>query len=167
MKAVIVLAMHGIPARDFPAAERAELFRLRARANEPVFDAALSARLAELEAKMRAWPRTSANDPFHAGALQLARQLERASGLRVIVGFNEFCAPDLDEAFAAAAALAPQRNIVTTTMMTSGGTHSEIEIPAAIEQARARHPEAKFVYLWPFQPHAIAEFLSDQIQRAL
>src|SRR4051812_30373449 len=50
-------------------------------------------RRAEIGAKMRAWPRTAANDPFFAGSQELADHLSQASGCQVVVGFNEFCDP--------------------------------------------------------------------------
>ncbi len=61
MTTVIVLAMHGAPPNDFPERETAELFGLHARlehAHEPE-RAALEHRHAELDAKMRAWPRAT------------------------------------------------------------------------------------------------------------
>jgi sirohydrochlorin ferrochelatase len=47
--------------------------------------------------------------------------------------------------------------------MTRGGEHSEVDIPAAIERARARHPGVAFVYVWPFETAAVARFLAAQV----
>ncbi|HKZ85906.1 MAG TPA: CbiX/SirB N-terminal domain-containing protein [Anaerolineae bacterium] len=126
--------------------------------------AGLERRYAELDARMRAWPRTPYNDPFHAGTQELAEHLRRATGLEVIAGFNEFCAPSLDEALDQAAGRADSV-VVVTPMMTRGGEHSEVDIPAAIERARERNPRLAVRYAWPFETGAVAQFLAAQIAR--
>ena len=105
MKDVIVLVMHGAPPNDYPPREMAELFGLHARLEHAHGSerAELERRHAELDAKMRAWPRTPQNDPFWSGSHELAEHLGRGTGLQVIVGFNEFCAPSLAEALKRAA----------------------------------------------------------------
>ncbi|HLE58025.1 MAG TPA: hypothetical protein VJA85_00090 [Candidatus Limnocylindria bacterium] len=97
---VIVLAMHGLPPRDFPPAELAELMTLGARLGHGPTAAPpeLARRHAELDARIRSWPRTAANDPFWAGAQMLALRLRRETHWPVVVGFNDFCGPSLDEA---------------------------------------------------------------------
>jgi sirohydrochlorin cobaltochelatase len=169
MKAVIVLAMHGAPPLDFPREELAEFGALHARlANAGgVGPAAAERRFHELEEKMRAWPRTSRNDPFHAGSQELAVQLRRASGHKVILGFNEFCAPRLDEALDQAAGQGAEKIVVVTPMMTRGGEHAERDIPEAVERARRRHPAMNFVYVWPFPSSDVAAFLTSQVHRAI
>lgn len=164
---MIVLAMHGAPPRDFPEKDAEELFGLHGRMAhaDGAEREALEHRHAELEAKMRTWPRTLQNDPFHAGSIQLADQLSRASGCPVVTGFNEFCAPDLDEALDQAAARSGGRVVVVTPMMTRGGGHSEVDIPAAIQRAQARHPGIEIVYVWPFDLCEVADFLASQISR--
>jgi sirohydrochlorin cobaltochelatase len=145
----------------------AELFGLHARlehageAERP----ALEHRHAALDVKMRAWPRTPDNDPFYAGSSELAAQLRRVTGNDVIVGFNEFCAPSLDDALAQAVAQAAERIIVITPMMTQGGQHSEVDIPAAIRRMQERRPDIPIVYAWPFAVSEVARFLAGQISR--
>ncbi len=164
---VVVLAMHGAPPRDFPEDELAEFFTLHARVGHGgAGPESLSARIEELEARLRRWPRTGDNDPFYAGSIELAEQLRRASGLDVILGFNEFCSPSLTEALDRAARSA-QKSLVVTPMMTRGGEHSAVDIPAAIQAARERHPGKEFVYVWPFPAQDIARFLAGQISRCL
>jgi sirohydrochlorin cobaltochelatase len=85
--------------------------------------------------------------------------------LEVIVGFNEFCAPTLEEALDRAAARRPQKIIVATPMMTPGGEHSARDIPAAIGQVRERHPGVEIVYAWPFPVRDVARFLASQVSR--
>ncbi len=169
MKTIIVLAMHGAPPNDFPQHETAELFGLHARlehARGPE-RAALERRHVELEANMRAWPRTPQNDPFHTGSQELAEHLGRVTGCKVIIGFNEFCAPSLDEALDQAATDAAERIIVITPMMTRGGEHSETDIPAAIRRAKEQHPAIPMLYVWPFDAAEVARFLAAQMERAL
>lgn len=164
----VVLAMHGAPPKDFPRHELQEFMGLHGRLEHAAGTAQedLRRRHDELEAKMRAWPRTPENDPFHAASMKLAEHLQAAVGFPVLVGFNEFCAPALDEALDSAASLAPHV-VVITPMMTRGGTHAEADIPHEIEAARARHPAVRFTYAWPFPIADIAEFLAGQIQRHL
>lgn len=168
--AVIVLAMHGAPPLDFPQPELAEFFGLHARIGHGEEGAAQDAprvRYKELEAKVRAWPRTPQNDPFYAGSLDLAEHLRRTSGLEVVLGFNEFCAPKLDDAFDRAAGIAGEKIIVVTPMMTRGGEHSAVDIPETIRRARDKHPTKQFIYAWPFATEDIARFLASQVSRFL
>ncbi|MFQ5589125.1 MAG: sirohydrochlorin chelatase [Nitrospiria bacterium] len=165
---VIVLAMHGTPPRDFPKEERKELFELRARLKHVErLEAALIARRDFLERKMRAWPRTKENDAFHFGSMELGADLSSQSGWPVVVGFNEFCDPDLDKAIGDAVHLTTGKVVVTTPMMTRGGGHSKGDIPEAIRRVQQQHPDTEIVYAWPFPVPAIAKFLSDQIQAFL
>jgi sirohydrochlorin cobaltochelatase len=167
MKTVIVLAMHGAPPRDFPSAEMAEFFGLHARVEAGVqgVTPAQSRRCHELESRLLAWPRTPANDPFHAASLDLAARLGRETGLEVVVGFNEFCGPSMDQVLAAAAAGGAGRVIVVTTMLTRGGEHAERDIPAAIARARTVSPGVEFVYAWPYEDAAILRLLAEQISK--
>lgn len=166
MSAVIVLAMHGAPPNDFPRDETRELFSLHQRLAQPEVPGReeLQKRHDELEAKMRAWPRTAENDPFYAGSMALAAELGSQSGTHVIVGFNEFCGPSLDEALDQAAESGAGRVAVITPMLTRGGEHAEKDIPSAVEVARKRHPGVEFDYLWPFELSEVAQFLAAQVR---
>ncbi|NKE72567.1 hypothetical protein MNODULE_17585 [Nitrospiraceae bacterium HYJII51-Mn-bac16s-1-B09] len=165
LKRVVVLAMHGAPANDFPKKERAEFFDLRAKLKHPpaAGRTPLQERLHQLDTKMRTWPRTAENDPFFEGSQALAEQLRKEMGCEVVIGFNEFCAPTVDEAIDRAAAVGAEQVIVVTPMMTPGGAHSKAEIPEAIEQARRRHPGLSILYAWPFETAEVARFLAGQI----
>ncbi len=164
----VVLAMHGVPPRDFPPAELAEFFRLHSQIGHPAKGGdAIQTRQAELEKRLRAWPRTPENDPFHAASLNLARALEVETGMRVVVAFNEFCDPDVDEGLHQAVKLGVQQVVVITPMLTPGGEHAEVDIPAAIERARQANPGVSFVYVWPIPLEATAGFLADRITRAV
>jgi len=93
--------------------------------------------------------------------------LQKATGNEVIVGFNEFCNPTLDDALNAAVSKGAQRLIVVTPMMTPGGGHSEVEIPAAIKRAQEQHPGVEIHYAWPFDLADVSEFLAAQIDKSL
>lgn len=57
----------------------------------------------------------------------------------------------------------PAKIIVVTPMMTRGGEHSEVDIPAMIKRAEARYPSVAIDYIWPFDPAQVARFLAAQI----
>jgi sirohydrochlorin cobaltochelatase len=165
MKAIIVLVMHGVPPNDFPEHDAAEFFGLQARLKRAtgVERAVLERRHLELDAKMRAWPRTAQNDPFYAGSQELAAHVSRVTGCEVIVGFNEFCAPCLDDSLNQAVARGAEKVIVITPMMTRGGEHSEVDIPAAVKTAQSQNPKIPILYVWPFKVSEVASFLAKQI----
>ena len=165
MKAVVVLVMHGAPPNDLPEPDMAEFFGLQTRLKHTTGAerVALERRRLELDAKIRAWPRTAQNDPFYSGSEELAAHVSKATGCEVILGFNEFCAPSLDDALNQAVARKPEKVIVITPMMTRGGEHSEVDIPAAVQTAQTQHPETPILYVWPFKVSEVAKFLAAQI----
>ena len=167
MKTVIILAMHGAPPKDFPSRELGEFFGLHARmeAAPRSLDPAALARHAELDHLIRSWKRTPENDPFYAGSLGLAGQLAEASGLETRLAFNEFCDPPLEAAIRQAAAEGVERIVVVTPMMTAGGEHAEVEIPAELERLRGELPEVELNYAWPFEPRDVAVFLTAQVRK--
>lgn len=168
MKTTIVLVMHGVPPRDFPPREIAELMglgnRLEHGAVPPHERPAAQARFAELDAKVRSWPRHAENDTFYMASRELAAELAAATGCEVLLGFNEFCAPAVPAALDEAAATEAERVVVITPMLTPGGEHSEVEIPAQVADARLRHPGVAFVYAWPYQMPDVAAFLARRIE---
>ena len=166
---VVVLAMHGAPPLDYPRGELAEFFSLHSRMEHAPAEqrAGIEARYTELDRKIRGWPRTSQNDPFFAGASMLAETLSTETGCPVILGFNEFCAPALEDALDQAAETGAERVVVITPMVTRGGEHSEKEIPAAVQAAAERHPGTAFSYAWPLALDAVAQFLAGQVKKYL
>lgn len=162
----VVLAMHGVPPTDFPKRELDEFLALRSRferaapAEGPGY-----ARYGELEKKLRDWPRTEDNDPYQTASLELARELSDAVGCEVLVGFDEFCAPTLDQALDYAAASGTETVLVVTATMTPGGDHSERHVPAAVSRARERHPGKRIAYAWPFPVADVAALLAAQVAR--
>lgn len=169
MKNAIVLVMHGVPPRDFPRREISELMGLHARLAQPHMPplerAAAEARFAELDHQVRTWPRSAQNDPFFAASQELAHELTGASGYEVYLGFNEFCAPDVPAALDAAAASGATHVTVVTPMMTPGGDHSDVEIPAQVAAAQRLHPGVTFIYAWPYRMRDVAGFLAQQVRQ--
>jgi len=166
MKTVIILAMHGSPPKDFPKGELAEFFRINSqiRQRKNISDIEREQYIF-LEDKMRNWSRTAQNDPFHFASQELADLLSKESGYEVIVGYNEFCSPNLDEALQSAASKNSDKIVVVTSMMTRGGEHSEKDIPAEIEEFRKRCPQIEIVYAWPFDSLHVSRFLAEHISR--
>ena len=165
MKTVIVLAMHGIPPKGFPEMEIAEMFRLHMQLEHmPIDDNnSILRRYYELDSKVRNWPRTPENDPYWIASNDLAKLLEEKTNSPVVVGFNEFCSPSIEEAIDMAAKKQPERIVVVTPMMTRGGEHSEVDIPKAISMAREKYTTINIVYAWPFDSNEIASLLMKQI----
>ena len=159
--------MHGTPPRDFPRQELAEFFRLHSRVEEVKGSnqKSLEDRYFLLNTKMRNWPRNVQNDPFYIVSQELAVHLSEVSGYEVIVGYNEFCSPSLDEALQSAANKGANKIIVATPMMTRGGEHSERDIPAKINEFSKLHPQIEIAYAWPFDTTRVARFLSEHISR--
>src|SRR5262245_51460361 len=123
----IVLAMHGMPPSDFPREERGELVTLEMKVGRGEATDTQRIRFHAIDSRMRQWPRTPKNDPYHAASHELAGKLAKETGLEVTVGFNEFCAPSLDEALNQAVVKGADEVVIVTTMLTRGGSHSEID----------------------------------------
>ncbi len=162
---VIVLAMHGVPASDTPADKVGEYHKLHGMMESAPAHVVENIRFhyERLDSLVRHWPRTPENDPYYFGTKKIAIRMAERTGAKVLIAFNEFCAPDLPSAFSNAVAGGAKRVIVITAMLTPGGNHAEIDIPAAIEEAQAAHPGVEFKYAWPFEIDAIAGVLIDQI----
>jgi sirohydrochlorin cobaltochelatase len=167
MNTVVVLAMHGAPPNDMPRQDLAEYFTLHARfESSPVSHSpALESRYEELSEKVKNWPRTPANDPYCAASHELAKKLSDETGLEVKVGFNEFCAPGVEEVIAKAAVDGPKKIIVLTTMLTRGGEHSERDIAMAIKKTQERFPGVEIIYAWPYETADIARFLAEHLKK--
>ncbi len=169
MRTIIVLAMHGSPPKDFPKNELIEYFGLHARLDlmsGPQREA-LETKFNELDFKLRSWVRTEENDPFFFASQNLAKSLQQETGNQVIVGFNEFCNPTLDDSLNDAISQGANKIIVVTPMMTPGGEHAEIEIPTAIKLAKDKNPEVEMYYAWPFEIAEVAKFLAIQIEKSV
>lgn len=160
----VVLVGHGGIAKDCPPELVSKLKRLevqRRAAGTPPSDEEQ-----ELDATIRRWPRTDATDPYRAGLEAVGAALRPLlNGALFALAYNEFCAPTVEEAIEDLISRGAMEIVVATTMLTPGGSHSEIEIPQILHGLRARHPGIDILYAWPFDPSAIAEVLKRQVRR--
>jgi sirohydrochlorin cobaltochelatase len=165
MKKMVILAMHGAPPNDFPLNEKTEMFDLHNQLEHDGGNITMVSRYTELEKKMRCWPRTDDNDPFYTASQELAQALSKEIELTVLTGFNEFCAPSLEETLELAAANGADSLIVVTTMMTRGGEHAEVDIARVVASFQRKHPGIKTTYAWPFKTTEVAHFLAAHIAK--
>ncbi|RMF19313.1 MAG: hypothetical protein D6760_13185 [Deltaproteobacteria bacterium] len=164
-EAIVLIGHGGVPA-DAPREKIAELKRLEA-AREARGELRMSEREAALDAEIRNWPRTAESDPYKAGLEAVAARLERQlAPRRLVVAYNEFCAPSVEQAVADLAAEGYERILLVTTMFTPGGSHSDRELPELTDLLRRDHPGVEIEYLWPFDLDLVADFLARHIDRA-
>lgn len=157
-KDAVILVGHGGVPTDCPPALVSEFKRLEARGDSPA--------LREADRKLREWPRTPKTDPYKAGLEDIGRSLAAAMPEKAVsLAYNEFCAPSLEDAFAAAAAAGAKSVTVVSTMYTRGGVHSECEIPEILSRLKKEHPGVEARYVWPFELSAVVGFLSSEIRR--
>ena len=160
-KCVILVGHGGIPS-DCPRELIGEFKRLEAAAHGKP-----SKELADIDAKLRNWPRTAQTDPYKAGLEAVAESLRRQlPDYEIIEAYNEFCAPSLEEAFEKAVKDGAAQITTISTMFTRGGVHSESEIPAIVARLQRRHPQVQARNVWPFDLDAVARFMAGEIARA-
>jgi sirohydrochlorin cobaltochelatase len=124
----------------------------------------MDAREAELDAKIRDWPRTPETEPYHFGLSAVADALRRRlPDARIATAYNEFCAPSVEACIEQLARDGAKRITLVTTMFTPGGSHSECEIPALVIEARRAHPGIDIRYVWPYDLDQAAGFLATAI----
>ncbi|HKE62263.1 MAG TPA: CbiX/SirB N-terminal domain-containing protein [Nitrospira sp.] len=160
----IVLVGHGGIPKDYPAELVTKLKRLesqRRAAGTPK-----SIEELELDSKIRRWPRTAETDPYRLGLEAVADALRpQLDGALLAVAYNEYCAPTLEESVEQLIKKGATHITVATTMLTPGGSHSEVEIPEILEELRPRHPGIELRYAWPFDLQLVANTLAEQVRR--
>ncbi len=161
-RTLVLLVGHGFIPQDFPRDVLQRYFQLHMAAGFQELGEAQRAELAELETRLRTWPRTSENDPHRASMLALAEGLEARCELPVRVVFNEFCAPSLEEGVRQAAEEGYRRVLILSTMFNRGG-HPDEDIPQAVERARAAHPGVDVQYLWPYRVDDVVGLLATHL----
>ena len=147
IKTIVVLAMHGLPPSDFPKSQFAEYMGLRAefRNSDTSVGTESEKRYAALEKRIRYWPRTRINDPFYTASHDIAEQLSVDTRCPVILGFAEFCAPDLDEAFDEAISKGAEQIVVVTPEMSHEGAYPDLDVNQAVNRVKERHPEVRVI----------------------
>jgi sirohydrochlorin cobaltochelatase len=162
-RGVLLVGHGGIP-KDYPREYVTKLKTLEARRRagrtEPTVEEV------ELDRRIRQWPRTPETDPYQAGFEALATQLKGLlKGAHFAIAYNEFCAPTVEEALEEMIQAGITTITVVPSMLTPGGSHSEIEIPESVARLRARFPQVDIRYAWPFDLSAVATMLATQLQR--
>ena len=164
----VVLIGHGSPATDCPPQLVGELMSLEWHGHGDGRGAAHEARAAELDARIRNWPRTARNDPYKAGLEQLAAAIQLLLPAELLaIGYNEFCRPTIAEAIGGVIAQGAARVLVIPSMLTPGGVHSEVDIPRTLEEVRRVYPEVPIEYLWPFDLQHVAALLAAHVRQAM
>jgi len=162
-KAVILVGHGGLP-KDCPREiiqQFKQLERERKTSGKPATE-----QERDLEKRIREWPRTPENDPYKAGLEQLAGRLEPLlEGASLLLAYNEFCAPTVEDAVANLAKRGVTHITVVPTMLTPGGSHSEIEIPEILDDLRARHPALEIRYAWPTDLDLMARMLANHLKK--
>jgi len=160
----VVLVGHGGIPKDCPQELVTRLKRLEAQrraAKQPP-----SAEELELDMKIRRWPRTKTTDPYQSGLEAVGAVLRpHLNGVLFALAYNEFCAPTLEESVADLIKQGATDIIVTTTMFTPGGSHSEVEIPEILKHLRPQYPGVELRYAWPFDLQRVASTWAEQIRR--
>ncbi|HJU05940.1 MAG TPA: CbiX/SirB N-terminal domain-containing protein [Nitrospiraceae bacterium] len=160
----VILVGHGGVPRDFP---RDLLTRLKSlEAKRRATGSEQTDEEIELETRIRRWPRTPATDPYKAGLEALAAHLKPAlNGPVFAIAYNEFCAPTVEEAVEDLIRRGATLITVVPSMLTPGGSHSEIEIPESLERLHIQHPTIELRYAWPFDLTQVAAMLAAQLRR--
>jgi sirohydrochlorin cobaltochelatase len=162
-RGVILVGHGGIP-KDCPPDLVMKLKRLegqRRQSGQPI-----STEEAELDQKIRRWPRNAKTDPYQSGLQALASELRPLlNGVLFGVAYNEFCTPTLEEAIIDLIREGASDITVMTTMFTPGGSHSEVEIPEILDHLRRQLPAVTLRYAWPFDLNLVATMLAEQIAR--
>ncbi|OHB75502.1 MAG: hypothetical protein A2Z25_07230 [Planctomycetes bacterium RBG_16_55_9] len=176
----VLLVGHGIPANDYPKDRLREFFQMSARHHTRQGDNPSQEhprdkhehshdnddlRYEQLEREIRAWPRTPENDPYKYGTEAIAEHLRRQASRPVWVAYNEFCDPTIERMVDKAVAQGAKRIVAVSTMLVSGGGHSESDIPKSLAAARKQHPDVEIIYAWPYDVEQIAALLANAIGR--
>ncbi|MFI5350257.1 MAG: sirohydrochlorin chelatase [Elusimicrobiota bacterium] len=164
-KEAVVLIGHGGSPSDIPKPIVGELKRLESE-RQARKGLVMSPREAELDKQVREWPRRPDTDPYKYGVEAIAQALApKLAGRRLVVAYNEFCAPSVEDAIEGLVGEGFDRILLISTMFTRGGIHAEFEIPAIVIETRKKHPRVTVKYAWPYDPGFIADFLAAQLAR--
>jgi sirohydrochlorin cobaltochelatase len=164
VRRAVVLVGHGAVPRDYPRERLMQLRGLEARRR--LTNAPPSPEEVALETELRQWPRTAATDPYQAGLKSLAAHLRpRLEPARLVLAYNEFCAPTVGEAVRALAREGVTDIVAVPSMLTPGGVHAEIEIPEIIDALRAAFPRLRLQYAWPFAAEHLASFFVEHLRQ--
>jgi sirohydrochlorin cobaltochelatase len=156
----VVLVGHGQLPSDIPKELGSEYLKLKFKENRTRME---EERFEELENVVLNWARNEVNDPYAHSLQTLASELSKIGGYeKVVVAFNEFCRPTVEEALVEVCNSDVDVVVVVTTMTTKGGEHSEKDMPELLEKMRKKCLK-QIVYAWPFDVRAVARLLVETI----
>lgn len=162
LKKGVVLVGHGAVAKDCPRELVTQLKTLEAQ-RQATGGSPTSQEL-ELEARIRQWPRTPETDPYRAGLEALAATLHPLLQETLFaIAYLEFCAPTLEDVVDELIVAGATDVIIFPSMLTPGGVHSEVDIPAILVQLRSRYPDVALRYAWPFDLHLLSGLLAEHL----
>lgn len=163
IKQAVILVGHGGLPKDIPQ-QAVESF-MKIHKQRVRTGASITNEEKGLESVIRNWKRTPESDPYQAGLENLASYMEsQLDGYILKTAYNEFCYPSIETAVDELAQEDVSKIILVTTMITRGGSHSEVEIPEELKDLSAKYPEIDFQYAWPFGMDSFASFLTDHIK---
>jgi sirohydrochlorin cobaltochelatase len=84
---------------------------------------------------------------------------------RLALAYNEFCTPTLAEAVRVLVAEGITDIVAVPSMITPGGTHTELEIPESIDELRRELPGVDIHYAWPFAAEHLAAFFVEHLRQ--
>ena len=161
-KAVILVGHGGLPS-DIPSEVVEKFMRVhkgRIKSGGPITDQEI-----ELDTTIRKWDRTPENDPYKTGLESLASHMEpMLEGYILKTAYNEFCYPGIEDAIDELSKENVKKIVLITTMITRGGSHSEIEIPEELSDISVKYPGIDIQYAWPYDMDVFASFLSTHIK---
>jgi sirohydrochlorin cobaltochelatase len=160
----VVLVGHGAIPKDYPRELVTQLRTLEAQRRTSGGDPTDQEQ--ELETRLRRWPRTPKTDPYQAGLEALAAHMQPLLPEACVrIAYLEFCAPTLEEVVDALYTAGVLHITVVPSMLTSGGVHSEVDIPAILDLLRACYPDVVLRYAWPFKQQFIAQMLATHLRQ--
>jgi sirohydrochlorin cobaltochelatase len=159
--AVILIGHGGLPS-DIPkdlVEDFMKVHKQRVRMKTPI-----TAKEKDLESLIRNWERTPESDPYKSGLEKLADHLApKLEDYILKTAYNEFCFPSIEQAADQLAEENVTEVILITTMITPGGSHSEMEIPEEVDALRLKYPNMNFQYAWPYDLDIFSNLLSEHI----
>jgi sirohydrochlorin cobaltochelatase len=160
-QAAILIGHGGLPS-DIPkklVEDFMKVHKQRVRMKTPI-----TSKEKDLESIIRNWERTPESDPYKSGLEKLAAHLApKLEDYILKTAYNEFCFPSIEQAADQLAEENVTEVILITTMITPGGSHSEIEIPEEVDALRLKYPNINFQYAWPYDLDIFSNLLSEHI----
>jgi sirohydrochlorin cobaltochelatase len=163
IKQAVILVGHGGLPKDIPQQVVESFMKINKQRIRS--GAAITSQEKELESTIRNWERTPESDPYKTGLENLASYMEpNLDGYILKTAYNEFCYPSIETAVDELSQENISKIVIVTTMITAGGSHSEVEIPEELKELNSKYPDIDFQYAWSFGMDSFALFFTDHIK---